>query len=223
MTDSPPILPILLDEEGRIATLTINRPAQMNCLTREAMSEIEERLNYLQHRGSTSVLIICGAGGIFSAGADLGEVAALDPESALRFSRLGQKILGSISDAAPVTIAAIDGYCLGGGLDIALSCDLRYAAPGSSFQHPGVRRGIITGWGGTQRLPRLIGRDEARRVLLSGDRIEAAEALRIGLINRIEPDVRAFARRFASEIDATSTRSQLFDIRRALDQRQFLR
>lgn len=220
MTDSPPIL---LDEEGRIATLTINRPAQMNCLTREAMSALEERLNYLQHCGSTSVLIICGAGGIFSAGADLGEVAALDPETALKFSRLGQKILGSISGAAPVTIAAIDGYCLGGGLDIALSCDLRYATPGSSFQHPGARRGIITGWGGTQRLPRLIGRDEARRMLLSGDRIDAAEALRIGLIDGIEPDVLDFARRFASEVDAASTRSQLLEIRRALDQRPILR
>lgn len=189
----------------------------MNCLTREAILELSACLDRLQGSRTTSVLIITGAGGLFSAGADLSEISSLDPPTAYDFSRLGQKILSSIGEAAPVTIAAIDGYCLGGGLDIALSCDLRYATPRSSFQHPGTKRGIITGWGGTQRLPRLIGRDAARRMLVAGDRIEALEALRIGLVNGIEEDSLEFARGLAVTITSKYSRDELLAIRNSLD------
>src|SRR5262245_37974347 len=128
-------------------------------MTQAVMAELAEIIARLRARDDLSVLIVTGAGGVFSAGADLNEVAALDATTAYDFSRRGQALLASLGAAAPITIAAIDGYCLGGGLDIALSCDLRYATPRSSFQHPGVQRGIITGWGGTQTLPRLIGVD----------------------------------------------------------------
>lgn len=189
----------------------------MNCLTREAIFELSACLDRLQESRATSVLIITGAGGLFSAGADLSEISSLDPSTAYDFSRLGQKILSSIGEAAPVTIAAIDGYCLGGGLDVALSCDLRYATPRSSFQHPGTKRGIITGWGGTQRLPRLIGRDAARRMLVAGDRIGAGEALGIGLINGIEEDPLEFARGLAATITSRYSRDELPAIRNSLD------
>jgi len=214
VTESPPIL---FEEEGRVATITLNRPRRMNCLTREAIFELSACLDRLQESRATSVLIITGAGGLFSAGADLSEISSLDPSTAYDFSRLGQKILSSIGEAAPVTIAAIDGYCLGGGLDVALSCDLRYATPRSSFQHPGTKRGIITGWGGTQRLPRLIGRDAARRMLVAGDRIGAGEALGIGLINGIEEDPLEFARGLAATITSRYSRDELPAIRNSLD------
>lgn len=173
------------------------------------MAELAAVIERLSQDAELKVLIVTGAGGVFSAGADLNEVAALDPATADRFSREGQAILSAIGRAAPVTIAAINGYCLGGGLDLALSCDLRFAAPHSTFQHPGARRGIITGWGGTQKLPRLIGVAATRRLLITGDRIQAAEAHHLGLINRIEDDPLTSARRFARQVAQRFTREDL--------------
>lgn len=207
---------ILLEERENIAVLTLNRPAQLNCLTKSMMAELAETVARLEQREDLCVLIVTGAGGVFSAGADLNEVAALDPTTAYEFSRQGQKLLASLGAAAPVTIAAIDGYCLGGGLDVALSCDLRYATPRSSFQHPGARRGIITGWGGTQRLPRLIGAGQALRLFLTGDRIDAAEAFRIGLINQICDDALGYVTQFAESIVHRFSREQLLNLRAAL-------
>lgn len=205
--------PILLEERGQLAVLTLNRPAQLNCLTKSMMAELAEIVARLEQREDLCVLVVTGAGGIFSAGADLNEVAALDPTTAYDFSRRGQALLAALGAAAPVTIAAIDGYCLGGGLDIAMSCDLRYATPRSSFQHPGARRGIITGWGGTQRLPRLIGVDEARRLLITGDRIDATEAFRIGLINQICDDALSYVTQFAESIVHRFSREQLLNLK----------
>lgn len=214
MTDTA--RPIFLEERGKIAILTLNRPAQLNCLTSAMMSELTRIVAELEQREDLCVLIVTGAGGIFSAGADLNEVAALDPTTAYDFSRRGQQLLMDLGNAAPVTIAAIDGYCLGGGLDIAMSCDLRYATPRSSFQHPGARRGIITGWGGTQRLPRLVGTDEARRLLITGDRIDAAEAFRIGLINQICDDAFGYVAQFAESIVHRFSREQLLRLKAVL-------
>lgn len=213
--------PIILEERGTegsvaIAIVTFNRPAQHNRLTTAMMAEFADVLNRLREGGNLSVLIVTGAGGIFSAGADLNEVAALDAATAYDFSRQGQSLLQSLSETAPLTIAAIDGYCLGGGLDIALSCDLRYATSRSSFQHPGARRGIITGWGGTQRLPRLIGSDETRRLLILGERLNAGEALRLGLINRISEDVISSTIQLAEQITKQFTRTQLQAIQLSL-------
>jgi enoyl-CoA hydratase len=177
------------------------------------MDELSEITSKLSKSDDLLVLIVTGAGGVFSAGADLGEVAALTPAEAFDYSRKGQAILASIGDAAPVTIAAIDGHCLGGGLDLAMSCDLRFATPRGSFQHPGAKRGIITGWGGTQRLPRIVGVDAARRLLITGDRIDAEEALRIGLINRICDDALDYGCRFAETLSTKFTREQLLAIR----------
>lgn len=214
MTDNARSL--LLEKRGDVAVLTLNRPAQLNRLTQTTMTELAEIIARLRNATDLCVLVVTGAGGVFSAGADLNEVAALDPTTAYEFSRRGQALLTSLGEAAPVTIAAIDGYCLGGGLDIALSCDLRYATPRSSFQHPGVSRGIITGWGGTQRLPRLIGVGEASRLLLTGDRIDAPEALRIGLIHQICEDALGFAVEFAERVTEKFSREQLLELKSLL-------
>lgn len=214
MTDAA--CPILLETRGAIAVLTLNRPAQLNRLTQTTMAELAQASAQLRRQEELCVLIVTGAGGVFSAGADLNEVAALDSTTAYDFSRRGQALLAALGAAAPVTIAAIDGHCLGGGLDIALSCDLRYATPRSNFQHPGAKRGIITGWGGTQRLPRLIGADEARRLLITGERIDAQEAFRIGLINRICDDTLSFATQFAERTIAGFSRPQLLKLKSAL-------
>lgn len=208
--------PILLEKRGSVAILTLNRPAQLNRLTQATMTALAEIIAQLRRQEDLCVLIVTGAGGVFSAGADLNEVAALNPTTAYDFSRRGQALLASLGEAAPVTIAAIDGYCLGGGLDIALSCDLRYATPRSSFQHPGAKRGIITGWGGTQRLPRLIGADEARRLLITGDRIDAREAFRIGLVNQIRDDALSFATQFAERTVERFSRERLVELKSLL-------
>jgi enoyl-CoA hydratase len=180
------------------------------------MIELAETLARLRERDDLCVLIVTGTGGVFSAGADLNEVAALNATTAYEFSRRGQALLASLGEAAPVTIAAIDGYCLGGGLDIALACDLRYATPRSTFQHPGAKRGIITGWGGTQRLPSLIGADETRRLLITGDRIDAREAFRIGMINRVCDDALEAAQQLAETIVQQFSRDQLLALKSAL-------
>jgi enoyl-CoA hydratase len=204
---------ILLTQHNHHAIITLNRPEQLNRLTRAMMEELAEIIGRLREAADLRVLIVTGAGGIFSAGADLGEVATLDLATAFDFSRRGQAILASLGEIAPVTIAAIDGHCLGGGLDIAMSCDLRYATPRATFQHPGAKRGIITGWGGTQTLPRIVGVDAAQRLLLTGDRIDAEEALRIGLINKIREDALDHACQLAESISAKFTREQLIAIK----------
>jgi enoyl-CoA hydratase len=179
---------LLVAEASDYAIITLNRPAQMNSLSWDTMEALEAAIKRLRNCPRFRVIIITGAGGIFSVGADLNEVAQLTPVAAFDFSRRGQATLNLLSRRSAqdaLTIAAIDGHCLGGGLDLALACDLRLAAPRSTFAHPGAKRGIITGWGGTARLPRLIGRTEALRLLLTGDRIDAQEALRIGLVNEL--------------------------------------
>ncbi|HKX26614.1 MAG TPA: enoyl-CoA hydratase/isomerase family protein [Blastocatellia bacterium] len=213
MTKDPPIL---LTDHGSYAIVTLHRPDQLNCLTRELINELAAKLETLREEPRYLSLIITGAGGLFSAGADLNEVSALDPASAFEFSRRGQTLFGSLRTAVPLTIAAIDGYCLGGGLDLALSCDLRYATPRSSIQHPGSRRGLITGWGGTQRLVKTIGLDAARRMLVSGDRLDAAEAHRLGLFTRIVEDAVAASRQLAEQVAGRFTRDRLLAIKREL-------
>lgn len=198
------------------AVVTLNRPAQLNCLTQALMNELARVIDAVRSNEQLCALIITGTGGVFSAGADLSEVAALDATTAYDFSRRGQLLLTALSEAAPISIAAIDGYCLGGGLDIALSCDLRYATPRSTFQHPGARRGIITGWGGTQRLPRLIGVDATRRLLVTGERIDAQQAHRLGLINGIYEDALGSACQLAEQLAASFTRAALLAIKASL-------
>ena len=200
--DAPPVLCAISD---RYAIVRLNRPAEFNRLTATMLGELEKAFRSLGDIESLTAVIVTGTGGLFSAGADLKEVATLIPPTALEFSHRGQSLMAMLDDPRKISIAAIDGHCLGGGLDLALGCDLRYATARASFQHPGAHRGIITGWGGTVRLPRTVGPDAARRIFVTGEKIDAAEALRIGLVNEICDDALARAREVAEQIVAEWT------------------
>jgi enoyl-CoA hydratase/carnithine racemase len=143
----------------------------------------------IRRLGSKSLpIVITGSKTFFSAGADLAEISALDATEAYKFSRMGQELMDAIEHfPAPVT-AAVSGYCMGGGLDLALACRQRIASPHAIFGHRGAALGLVTDWGGTQRLPRLVGKSKALEIFLTAEKLHAREALRIGLVNRIADD-----------------------------------
>ena len=138
-------------------------------------------------------LVITGNYRFFSAGADLEEIAELDGANAFEFSRLGQALMATIESFPAPVYAAISGYCMGGGLDLALACHHRIAAPNAVFGHRGAALGLITGWGGTQRLPRLVGKSRALQMFVAAEKIDAKQASEIGLVDAIAPDPVAYA------------------------------
>ena len=140
-----------------------------------------------------SCLVLTGNAHFFSAGADLNEIAALTGPEAFRFAHMGQRLMNAVAQFPAPTIAAIYGYCMGGGLDLALSCDRRIAGPHALFGHRGAALGLITGWGGTQRLPRLIGKARALQMFLAAEKVHASRALEIGLVDAIADDPLAAA------------------------------
>jgi enoyl-CoA hydratase len=180
--DSPPIVTKL---DGAIAVIRFNRPAQRNPLSVSTLHDLESSLLALIPRDDVKVLIFTGTADVFASGANIRELAQLNSLSALQFSQLGQRVFQTIADASQLTIAAINGYCMGGAMDLALACDLRVASVDSIFAHPGARLGIITGWGGTQRLPRIIQKGRALELFLTGRRITSAEALEMGLVSSL--------------------------------------
>ena len=180
--DSPPIVTEL---NGEIAVIRFNRPAQRNPLSISTLHDLENSLSELIPRHEVKVLIFTGTADVFASGANIRELATLNSISALQFSQLGQRVFQRIADAPQRTFAAINGYCIGGALDLALACDVRIASTDASFAHPGARLGIITGWGGTQRLPRIIQKGPTLDLFLTARRITSAEALEIGLVSRV--------------------------------------
>ncbi|HYX40980.1 MAG TPA: enoyl-CoA hydratase/isomerase family protein, partial [Pyrinomonadaceae bacterium] len=170
---------------ARIAIVRFNRPAARNPLSSATLDELETTINALTARAELSAIIFIGTDDVFASGADIRELRALNAEAARAFAERGQRLMQLVADAPQLTIAAVNGYCIGGALDLALACRLRCAAPEAVFAHPGARLGIITGWGGTQRLPQLIGQARALEMFLTARRIRADEALAIGLVNRI--------------------------------------
>lgn len=189
--DASPV--VMVDERPPLAIIRLNRPAERNPLSIATLERLDTVLSSLTARADIQAIIFTGTDDVFASGADIRELRVLAPASALDFARRGQMLFQKISDARQLTIAAINGYCMGGGLDLALSCDLRYASPAAVFAHPGARLGIITGWGGTQRLPRLIGTSRALEILLTGRRVKASEALAIGLVNHLGDPVLDYA------------------------------
>ncbi len=163
--------------------LTIVDKTGPNLLTIDVLESFHNAIDEFKEQ-PFSTLIIRGEGErYFSAGADLKELARLDGDSALYLARLGQSLFEKLIRLDKIVIAAIDGFCMGGGLDLLLACDLRYATPRSTFAHPGARMGIITGFGGTVRLPAEVGKSRAREIFFLAREISAEEACRIGLIN----------------------------------------
>ena len=157
-----------------------------NRLTRECVLELAGALRELARPGQP--LVITGNDKFFSAGADLREIATLNGPQALEFSRSGQELMNAIAGFPAPVCAAIRGYCMGGGLDLALACHCRVAAPHALFGHRGAALGLITGWGGTQRLPRLIGKARALQMFVGAEKVSAQEALRIGLVDALTDD-----------------------------------
>ena len=175
------------------AIIRLTRPHERNPLASDVLDALEQTFRDLTRRTDIKTIIFTGTDDVFAAGADLREVAALTPATAPAFARRGQTFFAEIGAAEPLTIAAINGYCMGGALDLALACKLRIAAPTAIFAHPGVSLGIITGWGGTQRLPRLIGPARAMEMLLTARRVTAQEALSWGLIDAVAAEPVAHA------------------------------
>ena len=179
---------LLYDAKDRVGYVTINRPDKLNALNAKAKAELKELFTDLKSDGGVDVVILTGAGEkAFVAGTDIRELTALDTESGKKFSEGGQAVFSSIENLGKPVIAAVNGFALGGGCELALACSIRIAADNAKFGQPEVNLGIIPGYGGTQRLARLVGRGKAMEMILTGDQIDAQEALRIGLVNRVVP------------------------------------
>ena len=168
------------------SVITVARPKALNALNQAVLAELDKVLDVLIADGPVKPLIITGEGSkAFVAGADIAEMAGMTPEEARKFSRYGQKVFSKLEAFPGVTIAAINGYALGGGNELAIACDVRIAAGNARFGQPEVGLGIIPGFGGTQRLARVVGMANALDLILSGRMIDAQAALRIGLVHKV--------------------------------------
>lgn len=178
-----------VDVQESVATLTISRPEALNALNSLFFDEMESFLNQLSTQPEVRLLIITGEGKAFVAGADIAEMVDMTQSEGLAFSKRGQTIFRMIEELEIPVIAAVNGFALGGGCELAMSCDIRIASAKAKFGQPEVNLGLTPGYAGTQRLSRLVGKGDAMLMLLSGDHISAEEALRIGLVQWVtEPE-----------------------------------
>lgn len=173
-----------LEQRSGVTVLRLRSSDGTNRLTRERVCALTWAIEQLP----PLPLILTGNDRFFSAGADLGEILALTGPAAYEFAHMGQSLMNAIDNFPATVIASLSGYCMGGGLDLALACDLRIAHPHAVFGHRGAALGLITGWGGTQRLPRLVGRARALEMLICAEKLTAARALEFGLIDNISDD-----------------------------------
>lgn len=180
-----PYQSVTLVAEDGIATLTVNRPDKLNALNAATIAELGAAIDEVRTRDDIRGLIVTGAGRAFIAGADISELAAETPVSARELALKGQRIFGRFETSPKPVIAAVNGFALGGGCELALACHIRIAAEQAKFGQPEVKLGICPGYGGTQRLARLIGKGRALQLLMTGETIDAAEAYRLGLVNRV--------------------------------------
>jgi enoyl-CoA hydratase len=179
---------ILFTIERGVATITLNRPQRLNALNRQMFRELDQAFDRVAAESTARVLVITGAGDrAFAAGADIREFVDMGPVAALDFSRDGQRIFRKLETMPKPTIAAVNGFALGGGCELMLACDIAYAADTAKLGQPEITLGLIPGAGGTQRLSRLVGKQKAKELVLTGDMITADEALRLGMICRVVP------------------------------------
>lgn len=176
----------LVVQDG-IATLTINRPDKLNALNAATIADLGAAINEVRTRDDIRGLIVTGAGRAFVAGADISELAAETAVSARELALKGQRIFGLFESSPKPVIAAVNGFALGGGCELALACHIRIASEHAKFGQPEVKLGICPGYGGTQRLTHLVGKGRALELLMTGETIDAVEAFRIGLANKVVP------------------------------------
>ncbi len=193
--------------EGGIALLTVNRPEKLNALNSETVMELQDAVARAGREPEVRALIVTGAGDkAFVAGADINQLALLTPIQARAYAERGQRVLRDLETLPKPTLAAINGYALGGGLELAMACAVRVASENARLGQPEVKLGILPGYGGTQRLPRLVGRGRALEMLLSGELVTAAEAHRMGLVNHVvpQPHLLEFSREWLRKVLANA-------------------
>lgn len=179
---------LLLDVQDRTATLAVNRPDKLNALNEATIRELDDAVRRLRDDDRVRGVLLTGAGTkAFVAGADIAELARMGPVDGVEVSRLGQRVFRAIELSRKPYVAAVNGFALGGGCELALACHLRIASENARFGLPEVKLGIIPGYGGSVRLPRIVGKGRALELILTGEMIDAAEAHRIGLANRVVP------------------------------------
>jgi enoyl-CoA hydratase len=194
---------LLIERDEAIAIVTINRPKVLNALNTQTLDELRRAILDLKHDESVRVVILTGAGEkAFVAGADINELAVQTPTAGREHALAGQHVFDLIENIGKPVIAAINGYALGGGCELAMACMLRLAADTAKLGQPEIALGLIPGYAGTQRLPRLVGKGRAMEMILTGAPIAADEAQRIGLVNRVVPaaDLMAEARKLAAQL-----------------------
>ena len=179
---------LIVDRQDAVAIVTINRPRVLNALNSQTLEELGRVMLGLRHDAAVRVVVLTGAGEkAFAAGADINELAEQPPAAGRDFALRGQHVFDLVASLGKPVIAAINGYALGGGCELAMACTIRLAAETAKIGQPEINLGLIPGYGGTQRLSRLVGAGRALELLLTGDQISAAEAYRIGLVNRVLP------------------------------------
>ena len=195
---------LVVERGGAVATITVTRPRALNALSVDTVAALHDTIRALSADDTVRVVILTGAGDrAFIAGADINELAPLTPVAAEALARRGQGLCHAIEQMGKPVIAAINGFALGGGCELAMACTIRIAADTAKLGQPEIKLGLLPGYGGTQRLARLVGRGRALELMLTGDPIDAAEAHRIGLVNRVVPaaelaqEARALAEKIA--------------------------
>ncbi len=179
---------LILEKEDGIALVTINRPKVLNALNADLLKELEAVVDELEQDGEVRVVIITGAGDkAFVAGADIAFMSGLNPLEAKSFSQLGQRVFSKIENMSKPVIAAVNGFALGGGNELAMACDIRIASEKARFGQPEVQLGLIAGFGGTQRLSRIVNPGLAKEILFTADQYDAETAQKIGLVNHVVP------------------------------------
>lgn len=178
---------LTFDVADRIATITVNRPDKLNALNDAVMDELRTAIAEARRRPDVGAVLLTGAGRAFVAGADISELVDQSAIEGKARAQRGQRVFRRFETSPKPTLAAVNGFALGGGCELAMACHMRIASDTAKFGQPEVKLGIVPGYGGSQRLPRLVGKGRALQLLLTGEMIDAAEALRIGLVNRVVP------------------------------------
>ena len=178
---------VIYETKGAIAIITIDRPDALNALNLEVLAELEQAVGKAENDRDVCVLVITGAGRAFVAGADIAQMKDLTADEGRAFGEFGNRVFLRIESLAKPVIAAVNGFALGGGCELCMACDIRIASDKAKFGQPETGLGITPGFGGTQRLPRIVGLSKAKELIFTAQNIDAQEALRIGLVSRVVP------------------------------------